>query len=715
MTDHFTSLGEFTSAIKTTHIASSVVVGVKENNHDYCFGLNALGSRLSETSIEKSMGELVCNRLSGLTSALRPLQQAIDHTFSEDALIQPGFTVAKLETSEGGVLVSQIRGRAKTETFTLTQAQQEGFSICQREGLSATLHYIQNLFAIDLDLRTSDEQKAKLPTFKNIQTKGGRTFEEEVWAALQNPTIVEFVQNNLLALWETEHGYRLLFPHTPIETHSTTTKSFSPNIAKVDGALVQFAYKGFARKLQSAFPSKVELVDGRTIIMDWDFGTPSSNFSLSRLPKVVKVVKDNIKVDLRQTDTFGNNEATALCLVQDGKYTTLFNELVTLGKATQKVKDSLSATFSVVASADDKVFETPKNFASAEDKNTFCASLLQGYATDNLLTVWQKSPTMPYDAWFKIITNFRRLSQILEQMGADQKLVEQAKQMALGWSMGAKGYDNSTEYLINSIFESGSEACFSSGDIEDTLGKVYRDWLDTDKESKDLHRNHKGFTHQSIFANQWGKTYSTFKSHTQYSPATGKKVVVCGKAFLDAEGKEMTWNSLDLSLVEKILKADPLLPQVLKFSLCHHAVVVDPNISDVLLGATEGNFVQPTRDLLLWSPLEESTATGLRLYLKRVYKIKTEPSFDKLSDTLLAVISDQSRSAYQQYQSNLFYDKLLDRHQDFLAAKSQGRKVAGTSDYLQNWLPTMLHIDPMVKVFFAMPEQELVYNGLKYQ
>lgn len=700
--DDFLALLRPTKAIST--LTPQLCEGLDLHRLGSSFGLNLLSDRTkSSLSVPLlSYRDEVLELIESHSLPATTLGTTLVQKFDTEALLQPGLAILKFSTDNGGSFFSHIKGRVKTDHFIPTPSQLADLQHFKDDsGFDVSLHYIQTTMAIDIDFKDPSEQKLAVSSLVQKCIKGQpKTFLQYVNGVLASFDVS--IRRHLLAIWFTQSGLRLVFTHEPFETAATSSV---PLDASIKGSTeLPLVYLGLSKGLLGSYFKDLEFEDGTKLHFEMDTDSTKSTFALSRLAKTKKAAADT-RIDLRSTKVAVFDQAVPMV-----ESDTLFQQALALGKALSIKSASLGGDV-------DSEFKVPEKFESEVDKVEFADTFVQAFADHPILAVYSKSPTMPYEAWRQILTSFRRARQVLDKIGCH----DQAKKicdMSHRWSKASAGYTSHAHYLIDGILADTHEACYGWESIHRAMGKTYEAWMQSTPEAKKLHCQEEMGLTQSVFSTTWAKAFKTFKSSKGYSPMVGRQTlttqatfiptlgVACGTPFLDAEGKAIKFKKLDLGLAERILEVDPLLPQVVRFSLVHHTIIICPNISEVLMGALKGVSVAPIKDFLLWSTVTDELCSSLRLYLKRCYNIVEEPIVKCIDTSIFDILRDPSRGQlYEKFCCNLFVDALYTRYAEYKDAKNKGLKLYGQSDYLSTWLPTMLEINPA-----KSPTHEKIYR-----
>lgn len=634
---------------------------------------------------------------------------------SSDCLIQYGVSAVQF-IGENEAVVGQYDSRVSKDSFQYTQEEADmQIAFIQQTGVGVVSHYIQNLIPIDLDLRAKkfegDLKPSKFPVSKlnedplNID---GKATDISIYLLRQlengsNPKVNKIIEEHLYAWFLTQNGVRFIFCTQPLEVFSCPPEArLSGKIVKTSPKNLEMFYEGLSKMLSTCFPSELKTVSGKTVSFDWDIGTTKTNFAISRLPKVQKPKdrEENIySCDLTSTEVEYNEEAKVFQLFsEDNKPTQLFLDIVKFAEKPQAAtvpaqQHKPASIFQAVANTPDKdKFYPANNFKSEEEKMEFARELVQNFMKHPLLSLCTKENLgyLPYQAWISILSNFRTLHTWLGFWGLSegQKYVEL---QAINWSKNCEGFlEGETEYQITTLLNDGHEENSSAKKIIMELGEKFYQSLNQEKKALldtfPLDR--------PISSHAYSLTNESFKKEKKYSPTTGKVVLVeKGKPVFDENGELVTFATLTQELVERIVETDKLLPQVIRFDIVRSQIIVAPNIGKVLSAALKDQYEEPIKDFLLWTPITEATASSLRLYLKQTYKVKKEITFLNLADNLFPRISDPSRDV-EHFQCNVLFTELQKRHIEFKTAKSQNISILGTTKYLEEWLPRILHIDP---------------------
>ena len=664
-------------------IVGQMTNGIVANIRTQVNLLDSLTVRLTKEEIAKgaSYKSIINGSINVSSRQVFSVKDIFTRTYKDhDACVQPGLVFIKIVDTKTNqvVRVAQVRGRADNKSFVLSPLQQEGVALLNKEGFDISLHYVQTIVAIDLDLRDEKGDKVKLNSIKDQFLKIGKKlpFDKYIMATFIGN---ELCEKHLLSYWRTEHGYRVVFRITPVETHSTTSKPFSDKIRKVDPKFTQDFYRGLsASYFKKEVGESVELEDGRKVVFDWDVGSTSNVFGLARLGKIMKENKEGGKVDLTSTDVVVIDDTTPIDLF-DPANKHLFKEETKRPelKGEEMIKGENAA---------------PAQFKELTHKGMFVSELCSNFISNPLLTLYSKSPVMPYEAWFKILASFRRLRQTLDEMGMTEDS-QKITQLAIDWSRASKGWDNSAQQVVEKMIADDHQATFSAQSIQDSMGSQFMQWMQT-ADAKTIIKDYKGWMNQSIYTNAFNKSFKKFQTDLKYNPTTGQKTLIVGKPFFDDEGNVLQPKMLTPGFASKILESDPLLPLVMKYSVHAERIIVAPNIQNVLESALDNKHVEANQNYLTWSPMTDYHACSIRQYLDGVYRFKSSVKADHLED-LFAKIKDPTGNRYDNYKINLVAEALKARYEEWTHFKTSGDSVYGTcTAVLDEWLPTILNINP---------------------
>ena len=740
-------LQNFESQLLSTNsdhaIAGQLTEGVHSNFASKCFGLGFLKNKPESSLQTNSMLLLKALESYGVESL--PLKSVIENTYDGDFLIQPGLALLKVTDIENNTsIVTQVRGRASGGTvWGFTPDTEQGLKRLEDEGVTVSFHYIQNLIAIDLDLRHEHENgdKVKLKQIQShIVCANGKTFlnhlNDMLFVDSKNDGFGGFCNQYLYSIYKTEHGFRMLFRITPTETHSTCSTPFSKNIEKKNADYTQSFYKGVSLKyLKKVIGDELLIEDQltnskQTLFLDWDCSSTSSPFGLARLPKIVKSDKVNNKINLQNTKAIINQKSIPIPLhsnvfsslyyddktdgkvsiskqqIQEFNQANAVSQHLTVHKEQNEKVEQVKQTsvFQGVASAainnpisktkkdiEYKEFSIPSQWKDDAHKTEFADTLYSNFVNNPVLDLYKKSPTMPYQAWFGILCSFRRVRQVLEHLGSTKSKLIIDK--AIEWCREAHGWDSNYSGIESIVKDDSHEEAPSTDTINSNLGNKFAIWATENDLGKKLNQAYKGWANQSPFTNSWANTTKSFKTKYKYDPYTGNQDNGKVKQVMGEDGEPISFKTITPDLAKRILSTDPLLPQVLKFSVSHNCFIVTPNYADVLRSAMEGTVIQPITEIFAWNAMQDYNFVTLKDYLMKTYNIKNRIPTEMLME-FLNQIQESTGTAYDHYKVNMFYNAIQDRYNDYKSAKQQGESILGTTKYLDQWLPRLLHIEP---------------------
>lgn len=653
-----------------------------------CLGLGLLKDRTTPTSTLSYRDE-VLELVQEHSLAPTSLETTLSRSFDQDALLQPGIAILKLATTSSDAIYCRLKNRVSGAHFTKSpevSALVEKFE--KASGFAPSLHYVQNFIGIDIDFKDQSDKKIAFSQVQGRIVKGTtHSFLQHISSALGGlpPT----VRQHLYALWFTQNGMRLVFTHEPIETASTSDLPMHTSIPSSTD--LKKVYLGLSKGIIGTHLVDVTLDDGTVVHLEMDTDSTKSSFALSRLAKVKKRSASGI-VSLRQTKVLFFDQAVPMMISGE-----LFQQALALGQ-------SLSLKAAVSGGDVETTFQVPLNFSSDADKIDFAENLLNGLASHPMLMLYSRSPVMPYEGWRQILTSFRRVRQVLDRMGCSSQS-QKVLSMAHEWSKASAGYSTDAHYLVDGMLADSHEATFAWQSVNLAMGPRYQAWVFSTPEAKKLHDAGEMDASHSLFSSVWSQTCQKFKGKAGYSPFTGRNPVpkqlplsgsvLCGTPFLDSEGKAIQWSTLTVDLAQKILRTDPLLPTILQYNVIAGLKVVTPNFGDIIADALDGKFLAPIDDVLVWRPIDDGATSMLRVYLKRIYQIKSEPSKDQLQN-LYDLIEDTSSSKLEKFQFNPLFDAAKARYMDFCDFRKGGKVLHGLTadEILDSWLPMMLRVDP---------------------